>query len=240
MNDELIKRVIYIAYHKKEGHIASSLSILDILYVLYEHFIDIDNKFILSKGHAALGLYVVLEHFNLLEDNLMSFCEFNSVLGGHPTNKINHVECSTGSLGHGFPFALGMALSKKIKNESGKIYTIIGDGELNEGTIWETALLASHHKLNNFCCILDHNHSTDRALNVGDIGKKFVAFDWTVSKVDGHNKTQLYKALIKNPDTPHFILANTIKGNGCSIMENNPEWHHKSPNDEEYIKINYA
>jgi transketolase len=234
MKNDLIKKIIDIAYVKREGHIASSLSILDILCVLYENFINDENKFVLSKGHASLGLYVVLDYFNLLDEDIDTFCDFNSNLGGHPSNKVKNVESSTGSLGHGFPFALGMAMSKKIKNEPGKIFTVIGDGESNEGTIWETALLASHHKVNNLCCILDHNHSTDRALDIGNMCKKFEAFGWSVSEVDGHNQEELFNAFNKTFDTPHFILANTIKGKGCSIMESNPEWHHKFPTLEEY------
>ena len=237
MKKNLIKKIIDIAYVKREGHIASSLSILDIMLVLYKNFIDDDNKFVLSKGHASLGLYVVLDHFNLLEEDINTFCDFDSSLGGHPSNKVKNVESSTGSLGHGFPFALGMAISKKIKKEDGKIFTIIGDGESNEGTIWETALLASHHKLNNFCCILDHNHSTDRALGIGNMLEKFQAFGWAVSEVDGHNQLQLKEVLSKSFNSPHFILANTVKGKGCSLMENNPEWHHKFPSEDEYAKI---
>ena len=237
MKKNLIKKIIDIAYVKREGHIASSLSILDIMLVLYKNFIDDDNKFVLSKGHASLGLYVVLDHFNLLEEDINTFCDFDSSLGGHPSNKVKNVESSTGSLGHGFPFALGMAISKKIKKEDGKIFTIIGDGESNEGTIWETALLASHHKLDNFCCILDHNHSTDRALGIGNMLEKFQAFGWAVSEVDGHNQLQLKEVLSKSFNSPHFILANTVKGKGCSLMENNPEWHHKFPSEDEYAKI---
>lgn len=234
---KIIKNIIDIAYVKREGHIASSLSILDILYVLYKNFIDKNNKFVLSKGHASLGLYSILNHFKLLEYNIESFGDFDSGLGGHPSNRIAHVECATGSLGHGFPFALGMSMSKKIKKESGKIFVIVGDGESNEGTIWETALLASHHKLDNLCCILDHNHSTDRALNMGNLLSKFKSFGWDVDEVDGHDQEDLILKLSKKTNMPHFILANTIKGRGVEIMENNPEWHHKFPNEEEYCKI---
>jgi len=234
IKNNLIKKIVEIAYSKREGHIASSLSILDILLVLYSDFVNKENKLVLSKGHASLGLYVVLDHFNLLEEDIDSFCDFNSKLGGHPSNKVKNIESSTGSLGHGLPFALGMAMSKKIKNESGKIFSIIGDGESNEGTIWETALLASHHKVNNFCCILDHNHSTDRSLDIGNMDEKFKSFGWEVSIVDGHNQNQLKQILSQDFNKPHFILANTIKGKGCLMMENNPEWHHKFPSVEEY------
>jgi transketolase len=229
---QIIKTIVNIAYEKREGHIASSLSILDILYVLYKNYIDENNKFVLSKGHASLGLYSILDYFNLLESSIRSFGDFDSNLGGHPSNRINHVECATGSLGHGFPFALGMAMSKKIKKESGKVFVVIGDGESNEGTIWETALLAPHHKLNNLCCILDYNHSTDRALGMGNLLSKFESFGWDVDEVDGHNQEELNLKFSKQTNNPHFILANTIKGKGCKRMEGNPEWHHKFPTEE--------
>jgi transketolase len=225
--------VLNASFLSQEGHIPSSLSILDILYTVYEKFITTKplNRFVLSKGHAALGLYIILKHFNYIQQkDINTFCTFNSILGGHPTLKIPGVEASTGSLGHGFPFSMGIALAKKIKKEKGKVITLIGDGEANEGTIWETALLAGHHKLNNFYCLLDHNHSTDRALKVDCVLEKFQAFGWYTQYVDGHNPKEIFSAI----DTtticqPVFILCKTTKGKGCAVMENNPEWHHKFP-----------
>ena len=245
MND-IIKKIVNIATLKKEGHIPSSLSILDIIYVLYYNILDIDSikenridrdRFILSKGHASLGLYVVLDHFKLLKNDLDTFCDFDSELGGHPTDKIKNIESSTGSLGHGLPMAIGLALAYKIQNFKNKIYTLIGDGEANEGTIWESALLASHHNLNNLYCVIDFNHSTDRALKLGDLKNKFKAFEWDVIEIDGHNQKEIYKALTSTSDKPICVIANTIKGKGISIMENNPEWHHKFPSEEEFNQI---
>lgn len=239
MKIDIIKKIINIAYEKKEGHIPSSLSILDILYIIYKKFIiKTDNQFVLSKGHASIGYFVILDHFKLLSEDIESFCDFNSSLGGHPSSSIKQVECSTGSLGHGMPFALGMALAKKIKNENGKIYVLIGDGESNEGTVWETALLAAHHNLNNLVCIMDYNHSTDRALSINNINDKFKAFGWNCFEIDGHDINSIEKSLSIESDKPLFILANTIKGKGCKIMENNPEWHHKIPNEKEYNLLN--
>lgn len=236
--NKLIKRIVEVAYKAKEGHIPSSLSILDILYVLYDKFIVLDEHFILSKGHASLGLYTILEHFNLLEDNLDDFCKFNSKLGGHPTNKIKNIQASTGSLGHGLPMAVGIALSEKIKGTNNKVYCIIGDGETNEGTIWESALLASNHKLDNLYVILDYNRSNDRALKLDNLKDKFKAFGWVVNTVDGHNDYEIEIALSSYAqDIPKMIIANTIKGYGIKMMENNHEWHHKTPNEEEYNKI---
>jgi len=238
MKNKLIKRIVEVCRNSNEGHIPSSLSILDILLVLYKNFIlENKNHFILSKGHASLGLYSVLEYFNLLEEPLDNFCKFDSKLGGHPSNKIKNVESSTGSLGHGLPIAVGMALGEKINKSDKKVYVIIGDGESNEGTIWESALLASNHKLNNLYCILDYNHSNDRALIIGDMKKKLESFDWECVEIDGHNHEEIFNSLTIESDKPIFIIANTIKGKGCDIMENNPEWHHKMPNEDEYLKI---
>lgn len=246
---QLIQKIVDIATLKKEGHIPSSLSILDIMYVLYDKILDVNNikenkidrdRFILSKGHASLGLYIILDHFKLLEDNIDTFCDFDSKLGGHPTDKIKNIESSTGSLGHGLPMAVGLALAYKIKKYKSKIYILVGDGEANEGTIWESALLASHHKLNNLCCIIDFNHSTDRAVELGNLKNKFEAFDWNVIEIDGHNQKEIYDALSRhhhNNNKPICIIANTIKGKGISIMENNHEWHHKFPNKEEFNQI---
>jgi len=232
---ELIKKIVQVSYESKEGHIPSSLSILDLLYVFYNNFHE--DKLILSKGHAALGLYVVLEHFGLLEEEIFNFCKLNSLIGGHPTHKIKSVVASTGSLGHGLPIGLGMALGYKIQDIDRKVFVIIGDGECNEGTIWESALLAAHHRLNNLYCILDHNRSGDRALNLGNIFDKFTAFGWEVLDINGHDHEHILRAFNLISLKPKLIIANTIKGNGVKIMENNPEWHHKFPNDEELTKI---
>jgi len=243
---ELIKKIVESAYLSKEGHIASSLSILDLLCVLYGEVLDLESiknnlvdrdRFILSKGHASLGLYATLKHFGLLDFELNDFCKFHSILGGHPSDKIPYVESSTGSLGHGLPIGVGMALGYKIKDFKHNVYVIIGDGESNEGTIWESALLASHHNLNNLCCIMDHNRSGDRAVNIDNVIDKFKSFNWECIEVDGHNVEEIKSAINSETTKPKFVLANTIKGKGCDIMENKPEWHHKFPNDEEYLEI---
>ena len=237
--DKLRRRITYLSHKSKEGHIPSSLSILDILYVLYDKLLkNTNNYFILSKGHASLGLYVILECFNLLEENLDDFCKFESNLGGHPTNKIKNVLASTGSLGHGLPIAVGLAMSEKIKGTNNKVFVIIGDGETNEGTIWESALLAANHNLDNLYCIIDYNRSNDRALKLDSLVDKFNAFNWDCLEVDGHNHDEILLTLEKNTvNKPNLIIAKTIKGNGIPIMENNPEWHHKFPNDELYLEL---
>ncbi len=244
--NNLIKKIVDIAALKKEGHIPSSLSILDIMYVLYDKVLDIDSikknkidrdRFILSKGHASLGLYVILDHFGLLKEDINTFCDWNSKLGGHPTDKIFGIESSTGSLGHGLPIGVGLALAYKIKKYKNKIYVIVGDGEANEGTIWESALLAKHHNLDNLYCIIDFNHSTDRAIDLGNLKLKFDSFGWNIIEIDGHNHDDILKALTIPSTKPTCIIANTIKGKGILMIENNPEWHHKFPNEEEYQQI---
>jgi len=242
---EIRKKIIIASSTAKEGHIPSALSILDILYVLYNNFIDVNmiknkaldrERFVLSKGHASLGLYAILMENNIISENLFDdFASYNSILGGHPdTNKVLGVEASTGSLGHGFPMAVGMSLGYKIKNITSRVFVLIGDGECNEGTIWESALLASHHKLNNLTCVIDYNHSTDRAMQMGNISDKFKSFGWESINIDGHNHEEILKAL-NNVDKvkPLAIIANTIKGFGCKPMENDPSWHHKSPSSDE-------
>ena len=241
--NNLIQKVVDIATLKKEGHIPSSLSILDIMYVLYDKVLDVNSirenkinrdRFILSKGHASLGLYVILDHFGLLKEDINTVCDLDSKLGGHPTDKIFGVESSTGSLGHGLPIGVGLALAYKIKKYKNKIYVIIGDGEANEGTIWESALLANHHNLNNLFCIVDFNHSTDRAVDLGNLKMKFDSFGWNVIEIDGHNHNEILNALTYSSTKPICVIANTIKGKGIPLIENNPEWHHKFPNSEEY------
>lgn len=242
----LKKKILEISMKSKEGHIPSSFSILDILWVLYDKVLLINPKkpklenrdiFILSKGHASLGLYVVLAEKGFFNKKVLdTFCEKNSILGGHPDrNKVPGVEASTGSLGHGVPIAVGVALGYRIQMKKQRVFVIVGDGECNEGTIWESALLASHHKLDNLCCIFDYNHSTDRALLVGNLEDKFKSFGWKCVTINGHNHKEIVRALtLKHSNQPLAIIANTIKGFGIKTLENNPAWHHKSPNKEEY------
>lgn len=238
MNKSIL-RILKLAQKGKEGHVPSSLSILDIIETLYKNFITKNkfDKFVLSKGHGSLALYVVLEKYKITK-NLDTFCSFKSNFGGHPDkNKIRGVESSTGSLGHGFPFASGIALAKKIKNQKGKVFCLIGDGECNEGTIWETCMIASHHKLDNLICIIDKNKSTDRALIVDDLKKKFSAFGWDAHVINGHKESLLIKTINKQKKRPLVIIANTTKGKGVFFMENNPEWHHKKIDDQTINKF---
>jgi transketolase len=250
LNLKELKKNIVLAVHKAgEGHIPSAFSVLDIIWVLYDSILKIDPKkpksknrdyFILSKGHASLALYAVLAKKGFFpESELKKYCEFTSKLGGHPDrNKIPGVEVSTGSLGHGLPMAVGIAIGLKIKKMPNMVYALIGDGECNEGSIWESLLLAKEHKLTNLYCIVDDNRSSDRALNLGDIERKFKSFGWDSKTIDGHSHREIKKVMkTRKLTAPTVIIARTIKGKGISIMENNPEWHHKTPNHEEIAKI---
>lgn len=229
-----------------EGHIPSAYSILDMLWILYDRILQgggveaNKDKFILSKGHASLALYAVLQEKGIISSaDFESFAEYNSILGGHPdATKVPGVFASTGSLGHGLPMAVGMALASKIKAVNDRTYCLVGDGECNEGTVWEAVMLASHHNLNNLYCIVDYNHSTDRALKLGDIRKKFEVFGWDARVINGHDHEEIFEAFsFKSESSPIAIIAETIKGKGVKFMESQPSWHHKSPNDDELKQI---
>ena len=248
MTKKLISRIAELSVKGKEGHVPSALSILDIIWVIYNKIININllkrrsrkrDFFILSKGHGCLAQYVVLEKKGIIsKKDLNTFCKYKSNFGGHPdSNKIEGIECSTGSLGHGFPFAAGVAYGNKLLNIKSKVITLVGDGECNEGSIWETAMIASHHKLNNLICIVDKNKSSDRALKIDDLKSKFKSFGWLAVNIDGHSQKEIFKALNIKSRKPLAIIANTIKGKGINFMENNPEWHHKNLNQDLFNKI---
>lgn len=243
-----IFEICELASKSKEGHLGSSLSILNILNCIYRSTDVSKNPFILSKGHASLGLYLILKKYgHISQGQFESFCEFNSILGGHPHfRKIpNGVFGSTGSLGHGLPIAVGKALAFKAVNSKAKVIVLIGDGELNEGSNWEAFLLSVHHKLDNLICIVDFNKSSERALTVKNVPGALIKLGWTVKEINGHDENELENELDKvDIDKPKLIWANTIKGKGISFMEGNPEWHHKFPTETELnlIKkeLNYA
>ena len=248
MTKKLIFRIAELSVMGKEGHVPSALSILDIIWVIYNKIININllkrrsrkrDFFILSKGHGCLAQYVVLEKKGIIsKKDLNTFCKYKSNFGGHPdSNKIEGIECSTGSLGHGFPFAAGVAYGNKLLNIKSKVITLVGDGECNEGSIWETCMIASHHKLNNLICIVDKNKSSDRALKIDDLKSKFKSFGWHAVNIDGHSHKEIFKALNIKSKKPLAIIANTIKGKGIDFMENNPEWHHKNLNQDLFNQI---
>jgi transketolase len=239
LSNNIRKQILKIANSAKSSHVGSSLSIVDILIVLYKFFLK-KNIFILSKGHACLSLYCVLQRFNYITYKVLkSFGKNNSILLSHVSHKVPGVEFSTGSLGHGLPYAVGRALAEKINKKKRKIYVLLSDGELNEGTTWESLLFASFHKLDNLIIIVDYNKIqsldfTKNILQLEPLNKKFTSFGCFVKIIDGHNYDQIYKSLLcKNKNKPYVIIANTIKGKGVKFMEHTVLWHYKSPDDKE-------
>ena len=247
-----IKRgIINMISESKEGHIPSAFSILDIIYVLYKKILKFDPKnpdwdgrdyFILSKGHGCAALYHILANAGFFsKDELKNYCKLNGILGGHPDrNKVPGVEVSTGSLGHGFPIGIGIALSMRILNKPNNVFVLIGDGESEEGTIWESAQIAKNLSLDNLIVIIDRNKSQRYSFNF-NYKKIWESFEWEAKEIDGHNHKEieenLKKFLKSQSQKPKVIVANTIKGKGVSFMENNPEWHHKSPDEETYERL---
>ena len=233
-------RIIQISNRAKSSHVGSCLSIVDILVVLYKNFINKKNIFVLSKGHACLAYYCVLQKFGHFSNKtLNTYGKNNTVLLSHVSHKVPGVEFSTGSLGHGLPYATGRALAEKINITNNKIFVLISDGELNEGTTWESLLFASFHKLDNLIIIIDYNKIqsldfTKNILKLEPLRKKFQSFGCNVKNINGHNFIQIYKSFfVRKNKKPTVIIANTIKGKGVSFMENTISWHYKYPNLKE-------
>lgn len=231
--------ILEVSCNSNEGHIPSAFSILDILFCIYvlfpkqsEQNIFTKDQFILSKGHAAIGFYAVLEEAGLIEsDWKQKYCSFGSDFGGHPdVNKVPHSGASTGSLGHGLAIAIGKVLAKRNSTDGFRIICLVGDGELNEGSNWESLLIAGHRRLQELVVIVDSNSSSERALSLGDLESKFIAFDFHVAVINGHSHREILEALsLRNLGKPLAIIAQTEKGHGLPEMIGNPIWHHKSP-----------
>lgn len=239
------KNILKASYLAKDGHVGSSFSIIDILFILYDQVINftLDNIndegrdfMLLSKGHASLAHAAILEEKGFItKKQLMSFCSYDSILGGHLSRiKVPGVEASTGSLGHGISISIGVALASKIKRLSNRIFVVVGDGESNEGTFWESMLLGAEHSLDNLYCIIDYNRSNDRAIKLDPLEDKLKAFGWDVLIINGHSHDEIYDSLnYHSSGKPIAIIAHTIKGYGIKEMENNHAWHHKYPTKKE-------
>jgi len=253
---ELRKIILGAAGSAGRGHIGPALSILEIIRCLYDSVLVHDPKnpdlitrdvFILSKGHGALGLYAVLANSGYFDVNeLETFCKFESRLGGHPEwHNLPGIEFSTGSLGHGLAVAVGIAVAISNKQQqSRRVYVLIGDGELAEGSIWESVLHAVKHKLDNLCLIIDFNKmqangSLDEVLEMNDLQNKLTSFGFTVAEINGHSINEINSALDFKPKSgkPLAIIAHTIKGKGIRTAENSPEWHHKAKITEDEIAL---
>lgn len=252
LNRDLRLAIAEIIHNAGEGHIPSAFSIVEILSVLYGKFLKYDPKnprwedrdyFVLSKGHGGTALYVVLEKYGFItKHDLARKSKFDGILGGHPdVTKVPGVEASTGSLGHGVVTAMGIALGLKIRNKKNRVITLIGDGESNEGTVWETALVAANLKLGNFLVIVDNNGSTSQILPMPNMRNMWDSFGWETYTVDGHNEKKISSTLKKIEFTlngkPKVIIANTVKGKGVSFTEGHGIWHHKIPTNEEMDAI---
>ncbi|SDL50897.1 transketolase [Catalinimonas alkaloidigena] len=246
------KKILKYIYSAKAGHTGGSLSCVDILNVLYndvmqvspENFASPDrDRYIQSKGHSVEALYVVLADQGFFpESDLETLCQYQSHYIGHPTKKVNGIEQNTGSLGHGLALSVGTALAAKLDKRDYRVFTLLGDGELPEGSNWEAALLAAQYKLDNLCAIIDHNKlqitgPTCDVCNTDPIDAKFEAFGWEVKHVDGHDFAQLketFQSLPFQGEKPSLVIAHTIKGRGISFMENQLKWHHGVPSPEQY------
>lgn len=249
---EYRKKILQYIVGAKAGHTGGSLSCVDILNVLYNHVLNVSpetfsspdrDRYIQSKGHCVEALFVVLAGQGFFpEEDLNTLCKYKSHYIGHPTRKVKGVEQNTGALGHGLPMAVGTAIAAKLDDKDYKVYTLMGDGELPEGSNWEAALTAAHYKLDNLCAIVDKNSlqitgPTANVCNTDPLDEKFASFGWSVKTVDGHDFDALkdaFDALPFTPGKPSVIIANTIKGKGISFMENNLKWHHGVPNKIEY------
>ena len=248
-----IRRDIMDMIHEaKSGHPGGSLSCTDILVTLFHEKMNLNlddngnriDKFVLSKGHAAPAYYAVLASKGFIPyEDLKTLRKIDSYLEGHPSNKINGIDASSGSLGQGLSVANGMALAKKLDSAEGKVYVVLGDGEIEEGQIWEACMTANKYKLNNVIAFLDYNGlqidgSIKDVKRVDNLKEKFEAFGWNVQEINGHDIEEIEKAIDKTNDSdkPNIIIAHTIKGKGVSFMENMVGWHGKAPNDEDYEK----
>lgn len=247
------KEILKMHFLSQESHIGSALSCVDILTVLYFKILHINSKkpfdenrdrFILSKGHAVSVLYATLALKGFFPKNILkTYCENKSKLPGHATRgTVPGIEVSTGSLGHGLAMGAGMALVGKKDGKKYRVFVLISDGECDEGSIWESALFCSHHKLDNLTVIIDYNKlqalgRTNEILNLEPLEDKWTSFGWAVKEIDGHNHLQIEEVLSNPPftkDKPSMIIAHTTKGKGISFLEDKLESHYKPPNKEQY------
>ena len=253
ISKEVRRGIIEEVYRAESGHPGGSLSIADILTVLYFNVLNIDptnskwedrDRFVLSKGHCSPALYSILANRGYFDKELLkSFRNLESNLQGHPDmNKVPGVDMTTGSLGQGLSVANGMAIAGKLNNKQYRVYCLLGDGEIEEGQVWEAAMTANKYKLDNLCVIVDNNNlqidgTIEEVMSSYPIDEKFKSFGFQIINIDGHNIQEIIDAfdVAKNvKGKPTCIIAKTIKGKGVSFMENKAEWHGKAPTEEQY------
>lgn len=252
---ELRKNVLKMIYKAKTGHIGGDFSVMDVLVSLYFNVMNIspENKddpsrdyFVMSKGHSVEAYYSVLaaKGFFPIEDVIENFSCFASKYIGHPNNKLDGIEMNSGSLGHGLPVCVGIAKACQMDGRSSRVYTVMGDGELAEGSVWEGAMAASQYKLDNLCATVDRNRlqisgCTEDVMHHDDLSARFRSFGWHVISVNGNDVDALcaaYEEAETVKGKPTVVIANTVKGYGVSFMENEAAWHHKVPTEEQYKK----
>lgn len=247
------RQILQTIFRTKAGHTGGDLSVIDILNVLYNRIMNITpanfhqhdrDHYIQSKGHCVEALYVVLADKGFFPaEDLAKLGQYNTPYIGHPTRKVHGMEQNTGALGHGLSLACGQALAAQKDNLDLRVFTVLGDGEMAEGSNWEACLFASHYKLDNLCAILDYNKLQITGVNAMVMGleplvPKLTAFGWAVQEVDGHDIPALVAALEDlpfEPGKPSFLVAHTVKGKGVSFMENVLKWHHGVPSAEQYV-----
>lgn len=254
---KLCQDVVDMIVNGKGGHIGGDMSVMDTLVTLYfkEMNISVDNfntkdhdHFIMSKGHSVEALYAVLAEkgFFPIERVLKEFSQFGSMFIGHPNNKLPGIEMNSGALGHGLPVAVGMAIAERMNKSKNRVYVVMGDGELAEGSVWEGAMSGANYRLDNLCAIIDRNRlqisgSTEDVMALDDLHRKWDSFGWHVIDVDdGNDIEKLARAFEESrmvKGKPSVLIANTIKGKGSSVMENKAAWHHHVPSAEEYEQI---
>ena len=253
---ELREDVIKMIVEGKGGHIGGDMSVMDILVTLYFDQMNISpenmddpnrDRFVMSKGHSVEALYAVLaaKGFFPIEKVIKEFSKFGSPFIGHPNNKLPGIEMNSGSLGHGLPVCVGMALAGKMNGQDYRVYPVMGDGELAEGSVWEGAMAASQYKLDNLCAVVDRNRlqisgCTEDVMHHDDLGARFESFGWYVISTDGNDIHALHEAFEEAKrlkGKPTVVIANTTKGCGSPVMENKANWHHKVPSAEEYEQI---
>jgi transketolase len=257
---ELRRRVVQVIALARRGHVGSAFSLIEMLRVLYDDVLKVDPKnpdwegrdrFVLSKGHGCLALYVLLAEKGFFpEEELWKFCQADGILGGHPEHaKVPGVEASTGSLGHGLSIAVGFALNARYEKNDTRVFAVVSDGESNEGSTWEAALCAAKHKLSNLTVLVDYNKhqsygSTSEVLNLEPFEEKWASFGFATTSIDGHNMEALRNACSGLPyDTakPSVVICHTVKGKGIAFCENDMRWHHKSKvTDEEVGSLLHA
>ncbi len=253
---KLRQDVIDIIMAGKAGHIGGDMSVMETMVALYFHTMNISpenqddpnrDMFVLSKGHCVESLYAVLAEkgFFPLEQVLKEYSKFGSKFIGHPNNKLPGIEMNSGSLGHGLAVAVGMALGEKMDNRDARVYVVMGDGELAEGSVWEGAMSATQYKLDNLCAVVDRNRlqisgTTEEVMHQDSVEERFAAFGWNVLSVDGNDVDAMIAAFDEAKTVkgkPTLVVANTTKGKGSSVMENKASWHHHVPSAEEYEQI---